>query len=58
MVSFCPRLGSVVVSHQHGNTQHLKGCDHSMMTLSTEIFSFTIIWYTKLSVNSQQYKSQ
>jgi len=40
MVSFGPGLGTVVAFHQHGNTQLLKGCDHSMMILSTDIVSF------------------
>jgi hypothetical protein len=39
MGSFGPELGSVVVSHQHGNTQVLKGCDASVMTLSSKLYS-------------------
>jgi hypothetical protein len=37
---FGPGLGLVVVPHQHVNTQVLKGCDASMMTVSTELFGF------------------
>jgi len=44
MGSFGPGLGSVVVSHQHGNTQILKSHDYSMMTLSNEFLALSIIW--------------
>jgi len=27
-------------SHQYGNTETLQGYDHSVMTLSTELFGF------------------
>ena len=40
MGSFGPGLGSVVVSYQQGNIQTLKGCDNSMMILSTGLFGF------------------
>jgi len=40
MGSFGPGLGSVVVSHQHGNTKTLQDYDHSTIIFSTEIFSF------------------
>jgi len=40
MGSFGPGLGSVFVSHQHGNTHILKSNDYSMMTHSNELFGF------------------
>jgi len=40
MGSFGPGLGSVVVSHQHVNTQILNSHDYSTMMLRIEHFGF------------------
>jgi len=40
MGSFGPGLGSVFVSHQHGNTKIIRSHDYRMMTHFNELFGF------------------